>query len=309
MNPFPSKNRDVVLVVDDSPETLSMLNDVLDGEGLTVLVALEGIQALTIASTIAPDLILLDAVMPHLDGFETCRHLKADPRTAYTPVIFMTGLSDSESVVKGFEAGGVDYVSKPIRTEELLARMRVHLANARIAHSTRAALDQTGNFLFSCDSSGRLLWATPQAENLLALSGATDEWLRTGLPRSLAPLLTGRHGRDRPLPLTGLSREVQVLFMGQTGPHEYLLRLADPQRPSGADLLKEAYGLTEREAEVLLWLAKGKTNGEIGLILSISPRTVNKHLEQVFRKLGVENRTAAATMVIQCMGKSPGCEG
>ena len=96
-----------VLVVDDSPDTLSMLNEALESAGFTVLVALEGKQALTIARKIKPAVILLDAVMPVLNGFETCAALKADQSIADIPVIFMTGLSDTESIVKGLEAGGV----------------------------------------------------------------------------------------------------------------------------------------------------------------------------------------------------------
>jgi PleD family two-component response regulator len=109
-----SGKRDVVLIVDDSPETLSMLNDTLDAAGITVLVALEGQQALTIAASISPDIILMDAIMPNMDGFETCRRLKENPDLAHIPVIFMTGLTDSESVVRGLEAGGVDYINKPV---------------------------------------------------------------------------------------------------------------------------------------------------------------------------------------------------
>ena len=99
------RKRDVVLVVDDSPETLGMLNETLEQADVTVLVALEGNQALTIANSITPDVILMDAIMPGMDGFETCREIKNNRDLAHIPVIFMTGLSDSESIVKGFEAG------------------------------------------------------------------------------------------------------------------------------------------------------------------------------------------------------------
>lgn len=299
MNSSVQKSRDVVLVVDDSSETLSMLNDVLDNEGLTVLIALEGTQALTIANNITPDIILLDAVMPNMDGFETCRRLKANPEMAHIPVIFMTGLSDTESVVKGFDAGGVDYVTKPIKTDELIARMRVHLANARLTLSARTALDSAGQFLFATSKSGEVLWTTPQAQNLLNQAGASDTWLGEQLPPILQPLLNGTLNRERPLLVEELEKSLEIRYLGQTGSDEYLLRLVDPERPSESQLLKDAYALTNREAEVLLWIGRGKTNREIGLILSMSPRTVNKHLEQIFKKLGVENRTTAAAMSIR----------
>lgn len=127
-----AKRRDIVLVVDDSPETLSLLTDALEDAGVTVLVAVEGANALTLVEQITPDVILLDAIMPGMDGFETCRRLKALKALAHVPVIFMTGLSETEHIVKGLDAGGVDYVTKPVVPNEIIARMRVHLANARL---------------------------------------------------------------------------------------------------------------------------------------------------------------------------------
>jgi DNA-binding NarL/FixJ family response regulator len=298
------KTRDVVLVVDDSPETLSMLNDVLDSENLTVLVALEGSQALTIANNITPDIILMDAVMPHMDGFETCKQLKSNPEMAHIPVIFMTGLSDTESVVKGFDAGGVDYVTKPIKTDELIARMRVHLANAKLTLSARAALDSAGQYLFSANENGDIIWSTPQVQLLLNQDCAAEEWLAKDLPRHLRPLLADHTDRKKIHISEGLKKAVEIRYLGQTGADEFLLRLIDPERPSESEVLKSAFALTNREAEVLLWIGRGKTNREIGLILSMSPRTVNKHLEQVFRKLGVENRTTAAAMSIRHLNAS-----
>ena len=135
--------RDIVLVVDDSPETLSFLTEAIERSGATVLVAVAGDLALALVEEITPDIILLDAMMPGMDGFETCRRLKARSDLALVPVIFMTGLSETEHIVKGLEAGGSDYVTKPIAPDEILARIRVHLASARAAQSARAALDTT----------------------------------------------------------------------------------------------------------------------------------------------------------------------
>jgi DNA-binding response OmpR family regulator len=160
--------RDTVLVVDDTPETLGFLTDTLDHAGFTVLIATDGESALALVEQITPDLVLMDAVMPGLDGFETCRRLKGEKLLSHLPVIFMTGLSETEHVVQGLAAGGVDYVTKPIVIDELLARIRVHLANARIAHGSRAALDAAGRFLVATDGTGRLLWCTPKAKQLLS---------------------------------------------------------------------------------------------------------------------------------------------
>src|SRR5882757_6108497 len=162
-----SAARDIVLVVDDSPDTLRMLTDAIEDAGMTVLVAREGAQALAMIARVTPDVILMDAVMPGMDGFETSRQLKRDKGLAHVPVIFMTGLSETEHIIKGLNAGGVDYVTKPIVPEELLARIRVHLANARLARSAHTALDVSGRFLLAANLEGRLLWCTPQAASLL----------------------------------------------------------------------------------------------------------------------------------------------
>ncbi len=205
-----------VLVVDDAPDTLRMLCDALAGEGYTVLVARDGPQALARLDVVTPDAILLDGVMPGWSGCETCQRIKAHPVGQAIPVIFMTGLSDTTDVVTGFEVGGVDYVVKPIRIEEVLARLNAHVRNARAA---REALAQVSML-------------------------------------------------QRPLPLN-----------------------ASPE----TDRLLQA-SLTPRETEVLTWLARGKTNRDIAEILGMSHRTVNKHLEHIFEKLGVETRAAAAAL-------------
>src|SRR5271170_6647359 len=150
--------RDTVLVVDDTPETLHLLTDTLDQAGYTVLIATDGEAALDLVDQITPDLVLMDAIMPGISGFETCRRRKRDKLLSDLPVIFMTGLSETEHVVEGLACGGVDYVTKPIVLEELLARIRVHLGNARVANGSRAALDASGRFLFATNHSGRVLW-------------------------------------------------------------------------------------------------------------------------------------------------------
>jgi CheY-like chemotaxis protein len=174
-----SKKRDVALVVDDSPETLRLLTDALDGAGMTVMVAMDGAAAMRIVEQITPHIILLDAIMPGMDGFETCQRLKRDAGLSNVPVIFMTGLAETEHIVRGLEAGGVDYVTKPIIIEEMLARIRVHLANARLTQSARAALDVSGRFLLAVSGQGKIMWATPQAQKLLSddFAAETDDEL------------------------------------------------------------------------------------------------------------------------------------
>lgn len=289
-----SKSSDLVLVVDDSPETLGMLNDTLESQGMTTLVALEGKQALSIARKMIPDIILLDAVMPHMDGFEVCKRLKADAELRGIPVVFMTGLSDTEHIVKGFQSGGVDYVTKPIVNEELIARMRVHLANARITLGAQTALDNAGRSLFAVTSNGEISWITPSAHATLTLAGDSDDWLQQEFNGIIFRWMDHRPIIGNNLPVVTLRKSFKLVYLGQSRDDEHLVQLVNSNEISEASILKNRLPLTEREAEVLLWIAKGKTNREIGQILETSPRTINKHLEQIYKKLGVENRTAAA---------------
>ena len=116
-------NSDVVLIVDDVPDNLSVLHDALDESGYSVLVATSGEAALQRAAQALPDIVLLDAMMPGMDGFEVARRLKAQALTQHIPIIFMTGLTETEHLVAALEAGGVDYVTKPIKPKEVLARI------------------------------------------------------------------------------------------------------------------------------------------------------------------------------------------
>ena len=219
MTQLPDAHAGTVLVVDDVPDTLRMLCEALTQEGYTVLVARDGEQALARLATIEPDAILMDALMPGLSGFETCQRIKAEAAWSAIPVIFMTGLSDTADVVAGFDAGGVDYVVKPVRIEEVLARVATHVRNARAARE-----------------------AWQRASEAAAAAQGT---------RPVDAALSAR--------------------------------------------LEEA-ALTPREREVLTWVARGKTNRDIADILGMSHRTVNKHLEHIFEKLGVETRAAAAAL-------------
>jgi DNA-binding NarL/FixJ family response regulator len=299
-----SDSRTVVLVVDDNPDTLAMLTEALEQIGAMVLVATDGEGALISVARIVPDIVLLDAVMPQMDGFETCRRLKRLPELAHVPIIFMTGLRETDRIVEGLEAGGVDYVTKPIVIDELLARIRVHIGNARLSKSARAALDTTGRFLFATDAAGRLLWSTPQARRLLAAAFEGFDDRNFTLPAAVVKWLVARNEATSDphaaaLPVGPGGSALTVSFVGRMGSDELLLRVAEESASGDVGLLKEKLGLTAREAEVLLWIARGKSNRDIGQILGTSPRTVNKHLEQIYVKLGVENRAAAAAIAVR----------
>ncbi|HWK46882.1 MAG TPA: response regulator [Stellaceae bacterium] len=301
------QRRDIVLVVDDTPDTLSFLTDALEAASITVLVALDGEGALALLDQITPDLVLMDAAMPGIGGFEACRRLKQQKHLAHIPVIFMTGLSETEHVVQGLEAGGVDYVMKPIIVGQLMARMRVHLANAREAHGTRLALDVTGRFLLATDAAGHFRWSTPQAAALLAGCIEGDD-PTAGLPAQVSRWLADLQGGAAPMSprtikIRAGERQVEISYLSRTGPDEFLLRVSDAQGTDEVALLRQDLALTAREAEVLSWIARGKPNRDISDILGISPRTVNKHLEQIYTKLGVENRASATALAVRALGR------
>ncbi len=289
--------KDIVLLVDDSPDALGFLTDALEQSGFSVLIATSGQAALNIAERITPDIILLDAVMPSMDGFETCERLKSNAAVTQVPVIFMTGLTETEHVVRALEAGGVDYLTKPINIDELRARIRVHLSNARSAQSARVALDAAGRHLLAVRANGAIHWSTPQATRLVNAATGRDDGLEI-VTQHIAAWLAKRGNdtlRDAPLTIQQVDRAtLQLTFLGAMGPDEHLFRLTAASDKSADAMLRQHFSLTIRESEVLLWIAKGKSNRDIGDILGLSARTVNKHLEQIYVKLGVENRASAA---------------
>jgi len=299
-------HRDTILVVDDNPESLRFLVDTLEGAETRVLIARSGEATLDLLGEVRPDLILMDAVMPGLSGIETTQAIKRDPATAHIPVIFMTGLNDPEHVVAALGTGGVDYVRKPVVIEELMARIRVHLANARAAARSRLALGLAGRSLAAVDGEGMLAWCTPQAEALFlridpawAPEGGA---LPDGLLEAVATLAAGEQGQAlQPLRITLRGIAIDLSRAEGERPGELVLRVTEVREDGKILALRKHGGLTRREAEVLLWVSYGKTNKTISEILGISPRTVNKHLEQVFRKLGVETRAAATAIAVRMM--------
>lgn len=288
-----------VLVVDDEPASLAFICDALDDAGFTILVATDGGAALQRLHCIEPDAVLLDANMPGMDGFEVCRRIKAEPAWSAVPVIFMTGLSETGHIVEGFRAGGVDYVTKPVHPEELIARLRTHTRNARAIRHTRVALDVAGHAIIVATVTGTLLWRSSLAEKWLqAFCGSTastlppdiQQWLMSERPQSdeaaTFEVVAGR-------------RRLVIRAIGRINLNEQLLLLHVSDDPVVQRSSAHHPSLTARETEVLYWLARGKTNRDIGEILEMSPRTVSKHLEHIYEKLGVETRAAATARALQ----------
>jgi len=312
-----------VLIVDDVPDNLAVLHDALDESGYTVLVATDGASAIARAGQALPDIVLLDALMPGMDGFEVARRLKASAATATIPIVFMTALTDTEHVLAAFAAGGVDYVSKPVRPREVVARIAAHLQSARHACQARNALDAFGHASIALrPADGRVLWQTPLARDLMKnhfgagaaaapIAGVAAgvaaplhapaslcDWVRARVARRDAPAGAGEGGvPDTWTCVTGTTR-LHCSLHPASAEDEWLLVLTESSNAAAIEALSLQFRLTAREAEVLYWVAQGKTNRDIGDILGTRPRTITKHLEHVFEKLGVETRTAAASRVL-----------
>ena len=314
-------NSDVVLIVDDVPENLSVLHDALEESGYTVLVATHGEAALQRARQALPNIVLLDAMMPGMDGFEVAKRLKAMPETAHIPIVFMTGLTETEYLVAALDAGGVDYVTKPIKPKEVMARMGVHLQGAR---SARQAAQQAGQARNALDAfgyasitvrldpqgQGKLTWQTPLARDLLLTYYGTSAphvpepvlfWLCKHalgtVPQVEPPRLLIEMGKRRlSFRLHQRTDDGQEGSGGDTG--DWLIVMRETSEDAIVEAMSLSFKLTAREAEVLYWVIKGKINRDIADILGASPATVKKHLERVYAKLGVETRTAAAGMAM-----------
>ncbi|MFG0600505.1 response regulator [Delftia sp. WSY_4] len=298
----PPHNAHVILVVDDALDSLRMLCDALAAEGYVVLAARDADEALQRFALTVPDGVLLDAVMPGMDGFTLCRRLKDTPAWAHVPVVFMTGLSDTDQIIRGFASGGVDYVVKPLRIPEVLVRLATHVRNARATRQAQEAVDVAGLGVVVLDGQGRVAWRSPQAARWLGEAFADQpfplEAAGDWLAGARQPDQAGH--QDLALALAD-GRQLLARHMGASGLGESMVLLSHeaPQAPAARRLQQVA--LTPRETEVLSWLSKGKTNRDIADILGMSPRTVNKHLEHIFEKLGVETRTAAAAVAGQLL--------
>lgn len=292
-----------ILIVDDVPENLSLLHESLDQAGYQVLVATNGFSAIEIAHRSQPDMILLDGSMPEIDGFETCLQLKSSPVTEHIPVIFMTGLTETEHILKGFQVGGVDYVTKPLNIDEVQARVKTHLLQARLMHQQKQMLDATGSAILSLNLNGEIIWQTPIVNELLKthdvemihFQQSLNVWLQDLMKQpDQAHLMFGQYGHDHQQLQLNLLTKIDA----ENSYKHVLVQLKEQmQMPSIEEIAHACPNLTPREAEVMYWVTMGKTNRDIAEILQLSPRTVNKHLEHVFEKLFVETRTAAVLHV------------
>ena len=295
----------MILIVDDVPDNLAFLSDALDEAGYMVLVATDGAGALERLGYVTPDLILLDAIMPGMDGFETCRRIRNLPCASKIPVIFMTGLTETEHVVQGFAVGGNDYVVKPLQPREVIARIEAQLRSASLISLATVASEATAHAVIVLDRTGTPIWQTGRAIAWIRTYFPDFAALGTLLPPSLQQwvlenrsVLADDINAILPLRVAGPDADLRIRFSKGEGSGDLLLILEEIRYADVAATPMAQFNLTPREHDVLNWLAKGKTNRDIAEILGMSPRTVNKHLEHIFIKLGVETRSAAVALTV-----------
>lgn len=297
-----AENLPHVLIVDDVLDNLAVLHDALDESGYNVLVAQNGRSALEIAKSAQPSVILLDAMMPEMDGFEVCKRLKTSIVTSHIPVIFMTGLTDVDHVAMAFQAGGADYVTKPVRPKEVLARIGAHIQTARLMHQTKSALDAFGQAAMVINrKDGKIIWRTPLANQLLERYFPDLDKINQIAPAQLLNWLQLKAAANQNDELTmamssGANSRLILNLVIDEDVEQWTLMLREESGAAQIEALQAIFNLTKRESEVLYWTTKGKTSRDIGDILEASPRTINKHMEHIFIKLGVETRTAAASL-------------
>jgi CheY-like chemotaxis protein/DNA-binding CsgD family transcriptional regulator len=304
-----SQSHPTVMIIDDTPDNLALLSDTLSESGYRVLVATDGALALEQINYVIPDIILLDVMMPGIDGYETCKRLKADPKTAAIPVLFMTALNELDDLLRGFGEGAVDYLVKPIRPPEVLARVEAQISQVRTLQRVEDALNNGPFSALAISYQGKITW----------LSSAAPHWLCDFLGLDTLPD-TLKIGTPLPTPMMTWVKQQLALSVNtehstfesiRGGFHfsarmvacvnakEYLILMEKHSNQWNLNSVKSALGLTFREAEILMWISRGKTNKEVGMILDTSPRTINKHLEHVFEKLGVVTRAAAVSIALQ----------
>ena len=295
----------------------SYLGPLMERAGYSVQSFSSGVQALAQAGGQAPDLLLLDAQLRDVDSLAMVKHWQALAAATHCPIIFLADSAQPQQLVQALQSGCADVVHKPVRPHELLARSAMHLAGARERKQTRNALDAFGYATMTVrPRDGKLMWQTALSRDLLTrycplhppyasrTAPQVQDWLQAcmrALERNEAP-------RTLTLYQDSGSRLVLRLHQ-QTGDNsqdatqaqddlldadDWLIVMREISDHAVMQAMSAAFTLTAREAEVLYWVVKGKTNKDIGDILGSSPMTVKKHLERVFVKLGVETRTAAA---------------
>ena len=208
------EKKQTILIVDDSPTIRSILQMILKGNGFTIKTASNGSEALMEAEKSPPDLLLLDIEMPGIDGFETCRRFRSSKTLSKIPILFLSSFDDVGKKVKAFQAGGVDYISKPVQKEELVARVETHLELKRLQEELYKKINDTERLIhILChDVSNPLTCITGWAEMLVLDNRIEkDKQLSYRMKRILQSALQASDIIDHVREMEKLSKQKKVL--------------------------------------------------------------------------------------------------
>lgn len=291
-----------ILIVDDTPTNLRVAVDYLRAYSYRVLIARSGESGIERAELGKPDLILLDVGLPGIDGYETCRRLKANPDTHDIPIIFMTALSDVRDKVAAFDAGGVDFVTKPVEERELLARVRSQLkigeltrrlADYALQAEERAANSEADMKAYRAETDRLSRAVRSHGENIRELTGQWKAALDGPDKELHSSLLTAHLQQARDvLPIAG-SEELQAA-RGHVIIALELLGTGAPAAPK-EDPLRV---LSDREREIVELLVEGYTTKEIAYELNLARSTVSTHRKRLMDKLGVEDLSSVIKLAL-----------
>ncbi len=303
-----------ILIIDDDPTNLSFLLNHLRQAQFKVLVAENGEIGLERANYVKPDLILLDVMMPGLNGFETCRLLKLNPATQPIPVIFITSMSDTSDVMRGFEVGGVDYIAKPLQIQETLARVTTHLTLYRLQHKLEETVEartvelqteitrrqksevEKDELLQIIRSQNEQLY---QVSTLLVSQQQEQGTISRNLEQQVEIMLTSLDNMLTTLvnnlesslssksALLELKNGLNLLSQTRQVLHRLSANLSETQ--VSALSTDPRIILTPRELEVLHFVVKGLANNDIAAKLYLSIGSVSTYRTRLMRKLGAEN--------------------
>ncbi len=252
---------DTILIADDNPIYLKLLENILGREKYLFILAKNGKEVLLKCESAIPDLILLDVIMPGMDGFEVCRKLKANPSTNHIPIIFITAFqNESEHIVEGFNAGGADYISKPFHHAELIMRVRTHLELKRQRDYINAEAQKKSAAL-------RTVLETRQD-----ISVSIEEKISANIRLKITPLLE----TIRKTELTPVQKKCLNAI-------EFEINDILSQFPQKLSSLK--FGLTPVEIQIAGFIREGRSSKEIGQLLNLSKGTIDFHRNNIRRKL------------------------
>jgi len=272
-------NRGVILIVDDEPFALQYLQSLLEGEGYAVASATNGRLALDQVKERQPELVLLDIMMPIMDGYETCRRLKQNPEFADLPVLFLSSLDNADEKMNAFAVGGVDYVTKPFSKREILVRVKNHLTMYRIRNRLSSELDQRQLELI-------------RQENEVRDVNTALKVLLTAIEREKQDLAATVQFNADKLIIPRISKMVEVESPEERKELFKLIRqnfqqLTESLVPGRQNLTMT---LTPTELQVANLIKQDKTSKEISRICNMSPSTVASHRKMIRKKLGITNK-------------------